>query len=78
MKIGAWNIKGLNKELKQKTVADLFQKQRLCHGKQGGLPVTTYITSDFQEFVLQARMEDLHSLGCHYTWTNGHICCKLD
>ncbi|XP_074577497.1 uncharacterized protein LOC141833890 [Curcuma longa] len=46
--------------------------------KRGGLDVTTYATSDFQDFVTMAGVEDLHSVGCQFTWTNGRVVCKLD
>lgn len=46
--------------------------------KQGGIDVTTYATSDFRDFVMTAGVEDLHSIVCQFTWTNGRIVCKLD
>lgn len=46
--------------------------------KQGGLDVTTHATVDFQEFMLHAGIEDLHSTGCRFTWTNGRVVSKLD
>ncbi|XP_074575217.1 uncharacterized protein LOC141831710 [Curcuma longa] len=46
--------------------------------KRGGIDVTTYATSDFHDFVIVAGVEDLHSVGCKYTWTNGRVVCKLD
>lgn len=46
--------------------------------KQGGLPIVNHGTIDFQDFVLQTDMEDLHSLGCQYTWINGRVYFKFD
>lgn len=39
--------------------------------KRGGLDVTTYSTVDFQDFVSTVGVEDLRSVGCQFTWTNG-------
>ncbi|XP_074557015.1 uncharacterized protein LOC141812990 [Curcuma longa] len=46
--------------------------------KGGGLDVSSHATEDFQEFAFKARVEDLHSTSCQFTWTNGHVICKLD
>lgn len=46
--------------------------------KKGGIGVTSYATVDFQEFTITTRVEDLHQMGCQFTWTNDHIVSKLD
>ncbi|XP_074573473.1 uncharacterized protein LOC141829894 [Curcuma longa] len=46
--------------------------------KKGGLDVTTYTTTDFHDFVSTTGVDDLRSVGCQCTWTNGRIVCKLD
>ncbi|XP_042453140.1 uncharacterized protein LOC122037762 [Zingiber officinale] len=46
--------------------------------KEGGMPVTAYQISDFQDCVLHNGLEDLPQVGCKYTWSNMEVSCKLD
>ncbi|XP_074579559.1 uncharacterized protein LOC141836051 [Curcuma longa] len=67
MKNGAWNVRGLNKELKQKAVVNLLQKDKL---NVLGI-MEAKLTSE-------AGIEDLRFTRCRFTWTNGHVVSKLD
>lgn len=55
-----------------------FNSQLSPVDKQGGINVTSYATANFQEFAIMAGVEDLHFIGCQFTWTSGHIVSKLD
>lgn len=34
--------------------------------------------TELEEFFLNAKLQDLRGYGCHFTWTNSHVSCKLD
>lgn len=46
--------------------------------KIGGPPVTGFMVRDFEECCIRTRLYDTASTGLQYTWSNGHIWCKLD
>ncbi|KAK6159245.1 hypothetical protein DH2020_006559 [Rehmannia glutinosa] len=45
-----------------------------CNGKD----VTTKELKDFEECSVLTGLTDLRSMGCHFTWTNNEVWCKLD
>ncbi|XP_042415279.1 uncharacterized protein LOC122004461 [Zingiber officinale] len=54
------------------------QNDTAVEDKEGGMPVTAYQISDFQDCVLHNGLEDLPQVGCKYTWSNMEVSCKLD
>ncbi|KAJ6874155.1 hypothetical protein NC651_032856 [Populus alba x Populus x berolinensis] len=46
--------------------------------KHNGEPVSTYETSDFRNCCSDLGIDDLNSIGSHFTWTNGNIWTKID
>ncbi|KAK6162607.1 hypothetical protein DH2020_002448 [Rehmannia glutinosa] len=45
-----------------------------CNGKD----VTSKELKDFEECCVLTGLTDLRSMGCHFTWTNNEVWCKLD
>ncbi|KAK6122236.1 hypothetical protein DH2020_044024 [Rehmannia glutinosa] len=45
-----------------------------CNGKD----VTNKELKDFKECCVLTGLTDLRSMGCHFTWTNNEVWCKLD
>lgn len=36
------------------------------------------VGNELEEFFMAAKIQDLRSYGCKFTWTNSHVSCKLD
>ncbi|KAK6119511.1 hypothetical protein DH2020_046746 [Rehmannia glutinosa] len=45
-----------------------------CNGKD----VTSHELKHFEECCVLTGLTDLRSMGCHFTWTNNEVWCKLD
>ena len=46
--------------------------------KHNGAAVSSYETSDFRDCCSDLGLHDANFTGCHFSWTNGSVWCKLD
>nr|TKR97767.1 hypothetical protein D5086_0000209670 [Populus alba] len=46
--------------------------------KHNGSAVSSYETSDFRDCCSDLGLHDANFTGCHFSWTNGSVWCKLD